>query len=62
MQDLNAEKFLEALKSINTQEAIEGFIKEHKMGVTAEEIIAIAKMVCAIGTVVCPIINELTAE
>ena len=56
--ELSADKFVAALQSPGAK-ALEAFITEHKMGVSSAEIIAIAKMVCSVASVVCPIINEL---
>jgi hypothetical protein len=35
------------------------FCVENKLGINAQEMIAIAKMVCAVASVVCPIIEVM---
>jgi hypothetical protein len=35
------------------------FIVENKLGINAAEIIAIAQMICAVASVVCPIIEVM---
>lgn len=58
--ELDAQKFVDALvKNPDVRKAVEGFIQEHNLAVSATELIAIAKMVCEAAAVACPIINDL---
>jgi len=56
---LNTEQLLAALKSPDMLAEIEKFVVDHKLSATAQEVIAIAKMVCGVAETICPIIDKL---
>ncbi len=61
---LNQQQFEDAITLPDVADrniALTQFIEESKVlkGITPAQIIAIAKMVCAVAEVVCPIINDL---
>jgi len=45
--------------SLKKQLALQDFASDNKLAISPAEIIAIAQMICAVASVVCPIINNL---
>ena len=54
-----AQQFQAAIQSADPKAALAQFALDNNMGVSAQEIIAIAQLVCAVAEVVCPIIGTL---
>jgi hypothetical protein len=60
--ELNAQQFKEAVSLPDEKDrlvALQDFASDNKLAISPAEIIAIAQMICAVASVVCPIINNL---
>ena len=57
--ELDEKKLVAALKGPQVMQDLDAFAKEHALAVSPEQILQIAKAVCKVADVVCPIVESL---